>query len=137
VKSAISRHWVNVGTRERSRAAHGHTTPSAVRAMMTAELLQRIPRTTIVGSSQNRGPIKAAAKPESTGTTARLRELVSEHFFDEPRTLADVRESLSAKGWRYQLADLGTPVTRLVRRRQLRRIQASTGSRKVWQYSTY
>jgi len=50
---------------------------------------------------------------------------------------AEIRQTLLQNGWHYQLADLGTPLTRLVRRKLLRRTQVTDGGKKIWKYSNY
>jgi hypothetical protein len=72
-----------------------------------------------------------------TGTTSRILSLLDEGFFDEPRSLAQIRETLAETGFHYRLEDLGTPLKRLVQRKQLRRSQAVIRGKKVWRYSTY
>jgi hypothetical protein len=69
------------------------------------------------------------------GTTSRLISLIEEGIFQEQRSLAEIRQLLSERGWHYQLEDLGTPVTRLVRRKVLRRTQVSEGGKRFWKYS--
>jgi hypothetical protein len=87
-------------------------------------------------------PPKAGAKRKGNGqhaqgTTGRLLALIDEGVFAEQRTLAEIRQRLLQNGWHYELADLGTPVTRLVRRKLLRRAQVTNGSKKTWKYSNY
>jgi hypothetical protein len=83
-----------------------------------------------------RRKLKAAAVMGS-GTTARLVALVEEGFFAQQRSLAQIRAELAERGWHYRLEDLGTPVTRLVRRRLLRRTQVLDGGKKIWWYSAH
>jgi hypothetical protein len=80
---------------------------------------------------------KKAAEARGNGTTARLLSLVEEGLFSQQRSLAEIRETLSAKGWHYKLEDLGTPVTRLVRRKHLRRTRVTDGGKTIWKYSNY
>ena len=72
-----------------------------------------------------------------SGTTARLVALLEEGFFVQQRSLAQIRAVLAERGWHYRLEDLGTPVTRLVRRRLLRRTQVLDGGKKIWWYSAH
>jgi hypothetical protein len=74
---------------------------------------------------------------QAQGTTARLLALIDEGVFSEQRTLAEIRQTLLQNGWHYQFADLGTPLTRLVRRKLLRRTQVTDGGKKIWKYSNY
>ena len=97
---------------------------------------------------QEAGPINSAgdrpakkrtvrAAVVGSGTTARLLALLEEGFFAQQRSLAQIRAVLAERGWHYRLEDLGTPVTRLVRRRVLRRTQVLDGGKKIWWYSAY
>jgi hypothetical protein len=72
----------------------------------------------------------------ANGTTARLLSLINEGVFSQSRSLAEIRQALSERGWQYQPEDLGTPLTRLVQRGYLRRTQESNGGKKLWRYST-
>ena len=78
---------------------------------------------------------KLGRKP--AGTTSRILSLIDEGFFDQPRSLAEIRETLADKGFHYRLEDLGTPLTRMVQRKHLRRSQASFRGKQVWRYSNY
>jgi hypothetical protein len=85
------------------------------------------------------GPI---ARPKErrkapSGTTSRLISLIDEGVFAERRSLTAIREILAQRGWHYRLEDLGTPLTRLVRRKHLRRIQVTESGKKLWHYSNY
>jgi hypothetical protein len=89
-----------------------------------------------------RGPqIKPSVRKKNgsvaEGTTGRLISLIDEGIFGQQRSLAEIRRLLSERGWHYRLEDLGTPFTRLVRRRLLRRVQAAEGGKKIWKYSNY
>jgi hypothetical protein len=73
----------------------------------------------------------------SSGTTSRLHSLVTEGVFEQQRSLAEIRQILAERGWHYRLEDLGTPVMRIVRQKQLRRTQVTEGRKKIWKYSNY
>ena len=85
-------------------------------------------------SSSDRRTMKTSS---ASGTTSRITGLVDEGFFGQQRTLAEIQGALAERGWHYDQNFLSTPVTRLVRRRVLRRTQASEGTKKVWKYSVY
>ena len=72
----------------------------------------------------------------ANGTTARLLCLVDEGVLARSRSLAEIRQALSERGWQYQPEDLGTPLTRLVQRGYLRRAQEPDGGKKLWKYRT-
>ncbi|MGC1414988.1 MAG: hypothetical protein WA817_06895, partial [Candidatus Acidiferrum sp.] len=104
------------------------------------ELLQR-QRTSTVGSHQpsepERAPRKRPALLPSTGTTGRLMGLIEEGFFSQQRSLPEIRQVLSERGWHYKPEDIGTPVTRLVRQKRLRRVRVAEGGKKLWRYSSH
>jgi hypothetical protein len=90
----------------------------------------------------NVGALRSTARrkggtPRANGTTGRLLSLIDESIFSEPRSLAEIKQTLSEKGFRYRLEDLGTPLKRLVQRKYLRRAQELEGGKKVWKYSNY
>jgi hypothetical protein len=65
----------------------------------------------------------------------RIALLAEEAFFSQPRSLADIQAGLAEHGWHYPQNNLSTPLIRLVRERQLRRLQLTKGNKKVWKYS--
>jgi hypothetical protein len=73
----------------------------------------------------------------SSGTTARIVSLMDEKFFGVQRSLPEIQGALAERGWHYEQNYLSTPLTRLVRKRVLRRTQTSEGAKKVWKYSIY
>jgi hypothetical protein len=82
-------------------------------------------------------PRKRPALAPSTGTTGRLIGLIEEGFFSQQRSLPEIRQVLSERGWHYKPEDIGTPVTRLVRQKRLRRVRVAEGGKKLWRYSSY
>jgi len=72
----------------------------------------------------------------ANGTTARLLSLVNEGVLARSRSLAEIRQALSERGWQYKPEDLGTALTRLVQRGYLRRTQEPEGGKKLWKYCT-
>jgi|SRR5882762_8384198 len=65
----------------------------------------------------------------------RIGLLSAEDFFAQPRSLAEVQSALAERGWHYPQENLSTPLVRLVRQRQLRRLQLAEGKKRVWKYS--
>jgi hypothetical protein len=63
--------------------------------------------------------------------------LVEEGIFLEQRSLSQIRQTLAERGFHYTLEELATPLTRLVRRKHLRRVRVSDGGKKTWRYSTF
>lgn len=99
-------------------------------------------------SASNKGPEKIERAPESPDHPAdvgrprapssladRVRALADEDYFGEPRSLAEIQAKLAEHGWHYAQTNLSTPLIRLVRQRQLRRLQLAEGNKKVWKYS--
>jgi len=87
--------------------------------------------------SQSASDRRVVKSGSASGTTSRITSLVDEGFFAEQRSLAEIQSALAERGWHYDQNFLSTPVTRLVRRRVLRRTQVSEGTKKVWKYSIY
>jgi hypothetical protein len=75
-----------------------------------------------------------ASRPTTT-LADRIAQLAEEGFFGEPRGLSELQAKLAEHGWHYPQQNLSTPLIRLVRKRTLRRLQASEGGKKVWKYS--
>jgi hypothetical protein len=59
----------------------------------------------------------------TNGAVPYLRELITEGFFSERRSLADVQRSLEELGHIFPISHLSTPLRRLVVGRQLRRLK--------------
>jgi hypothetical protein len=114
--------------------------PMRIAAFQTilAHLLQGVGTGAQVG--RMRGAGNASGKQRSTasisgGPTDRLLNLIDEGVFAQGRSLAEIRQALSEKGWQYKPVDLGTPLTRLVRRGRLKRNRGADGRRGVWMYA--
>jgi hypothetical protein len=90
-----------------------------------------------INADSGRAAQRKRSESRPGGTTSRLLSLLEEGFFDQPRSLAEIKQDLAEKGFHYRLEDIGTPLARLVRRRHLRRSQATVGRKKVWRYSNY
>jgi hypothetical protein len=65
----------------------------------------------------------------------RIAVLATEGFFSEPRSLSAILNALAERGWHYAAENVSTPLVRLVRQRQLRRLQVTDAKRRVWKYS--
>jgi hypothetical protein len=72
-----------------------------------------------------------------TGTAGRISSLAADGFFAQPRSLPEIQEALSERGWHYEQHNLSTPLRRMVRARGLRRMRANEGRKTLWKYSTY
>jgi hypothetical protein len=80
---------------------------------------------------------QALVGAKATGTTSRILNLIDESFFAQPQSLKEIREKLAESGFHYRLEDLGTPITRLVQRKRLRRSQFVVRGKKIWKYSNH
>lgn len=78
---------------------------------------------------------KELAPSESTAKS-KILLLKDEGFFTVPRSLAQIKDELSAHGWIHPQTALSGPLQRLVRERRLRRIKDQAGKKKVWKYVT-
>jgi hypothetical protein len=65
---------------------------------------------------------------------SRILLLKDEGFFTVPRSLAEVRDELTAHGWVHPQTALSGPLQGLVQERRLRRIREQAGKKKVWKY---
>jgi hypothetical protein len=111
--------------------------PMQIAAFQTifAHLLQRVFDAGDVGSSKKLGSKRHRdTTTGNDGTTARLLGLIDQGVFAQGRSLSEIRQALSERGWRYDPEDLGTPLTRLVRRGYLRRMQEADGGKRLWRY---
>ena len=72
---------------------------------------------------------------QPTALGGRISVLANEAFFSAPRSLSEIQSKLTEHGWHYPQSSLSTPLVRLVRQRQLRRLQLNEGNKKVWKYS--
>jgi hypothetical protein len=78
----------------------------------------------VLGRSLARARTPQVDIPRATGGVAQfVREMIAENFFGEPRSLADVKRRLADLGHIYPLTHLSTPMRRLVRSKELRRLR--------------
>jgi hypothetical protein len=80
------------------------------------------------------------AKPARKGkaaksATARILVLREEGFFKNQRSMGEVSAELAAHGWHYPLTALSGNLQGLTQRREIRRVRAKKGNKKVWLYS--
>jgi hypothetical protein len=78
--------------------------------------------------------VKLSRGSDRPGPMNYILELVSDGFFDGPKSIADVREELRAKGHFLPLTSLSGPLQRLCQRKTLRRERGVGG---VFAYSMY
>jgi len=82
-------------------------------------------------------PTPARTGGKRSVTTGRILSLRDDGFFSQPRSLGEVKAALAERGWHYPQENLGTPLTRLVQKKFLRRAQVANGGKKLWKYSLY
>jgi hypothetical protein len=74
-------------------------------------------------------------RPNSTSSTDRILLLKDEGFFQEQRTIGEVREKLASRGWHYPVTSLSGPLQTLVQRALLRRVKVKESGKSGWKYS--
>lgn len=85
----------------------------------------------VVRKTRKRKPAKTSSKTRSTvGVSRYVRELKQEDFFTTKRSLSDIQVKLEENGHIYPLTHLSTPLRRLVRAKELRRMK----DKGVWVY---
>jgi hypothetical protein len=87
-------------------------------------------------------PIRVSESPgklgKKQGPNGRIEDLIQEGFFKAPRTLADVRQELSTRGFHIPRTSLSGPLQRLCRGKRLRRQKlVANGSAKSYAYSNW
>ena|SRR2546430_2594081 len=92
------------------------------------------PETQSVGQVVAKRRVTAAKKTTdrrgASGPAGHIRSLKDEGYFSSKRTISDVRQKLEEKGHIYPLTSLSTPLIRLVRSRDLRRLKEAG----LWKY---
>ncbi len=78
---------------------------------------------------------ESSGKKPPTSVASRIALLAEEGFFIEPRSLSEIQAKLAEHGWHYPQPNLSTPLIRLVRQRELRRLPTTNSGKKVWKYS--
>ena len=97
-------------------------------ALLTAPALQR-------SSEAPARPLPEDRGEAPSSLAGRIAILAQEDYFSQPRSLAEIQGSLAEHGWHYAQSNLSTPLIRLVRQRQLRRLQVAEGNKRLWKYS--
>jgi hypothetical protein len=82
-------------------------------------------------SSPARSAAKAAVRPRSTagrpGPKAAVESLIEKGYLNDPRLVGDIRDHLTARGWKYAPKEIATAVLRLLREGTLRRSRGADG----------
>jgi hypothetical protein len=72
------------------------------------------------------------------GATSYIRELIEEAFFQQPKTIAEVKVELGNRGHRIPTTSLSGPLQSLCKSRELRRNRAKDGEKKkTFAYSNW
>lgn len=82
---------------------------------------------------EDAGPARKGKVAKSA--TARILVLREEGFFKNQRSMGEVSAELAAHGWHYPLTALSGNLQGLTQRREIRRVRAKKGNKKVWLYS--
>jgi hypothetical protein len=81
---------------------------------------------------------KRAAGKRPSGARGLIEELVSDGFFEVPRTLPNVADALRTGGHTYRQSDLSKPMLRLTQERVLRRQeQSKDGGKQMFFYERH
>ncbi len=100
-----------------------------------AKLLERISRTDGAtrlkiakpAKGEKRSTSASVKRKKKAGPTVLIGELADEGYFKSRRTIADIRAILEERGHIYSLQDISPILTRLTRRRSLRRLREKKG----------
>jgi hypothetical protein len=84
----------------------------------------------------SRPAAKGKASPKS-GPQAYIEELVGEKYFENPKTIANVKAELENRGHHIPLTSLSGPLQALCQRRRLRRQKIASGNKQSFAYSEW
>jgi hypothetical protein len=76
---------------------------------------------------------------QPTGPKGRVESLINEGFFNQKRTISEVKAALEARTWYHRQEDLQPSLMRLVQEKKLRRIKEpeKEGGKLIWRYSNW
>jgi len=109
----------------------------SMRAVAFAEVLRLLLSKDLGGTVAPRISEKRVTshQPRSAaGAAGRILALRDGGFFSAPKTIAETQNELRRLGYPYEMEKLSTPLVRLVRRRQLRRLERREGGKTVYEY---
>ncbi|MFB3778836.1 MAG: hypothetical protein ACE141_14555 [Bryobacteraceae bacterium] len=81
-------------------------------------------------SSRTRSAVAGRTAARRAGPQAHLADLLSEGFFGERRTIADVKIALANRGYHIPLTSLSGPLQQMCKKRLLRREKTKLGENK-------
>lgn len=78
-------------------------------------------------------------KSSLKGPKGRIEALIEDGFFNEKRTISEIKEALEARTWYHRQEDLSPQLVRLVKEKKLRRIKEpeKEGGKLIWRYSNW
>lgn len=74
-------------------------------------------------------------KKKPSGPSGGIKLLLSEGFFDEPKTLPEVVARLRQDGFNYVVQVISTALVRMVRAREMVRLPANGAGKEKWVYA--
>ncbi len=78
-------------------------------------------------------------KPSLKGSKGRIEALIEDGFFNQKRTIGEIKEALEARNWYHRAEELSPQLIRLVKEKKLRRIKEpeKEGGKLIWRYSNW
>jgi hypothetical protein len=85
---------------------------------------------------QRRAPnlVNVAGRSSENSKRGRILRLRENGFFEQQRTITELRDELRNRGWIYQLPSLSGPLQQLVQQGALRRALVNDGKKKIYKY---
>ena len=82
---------------------------------------------------------KQEKKTSVKGPKGRIEALIEDGFFNEKRTISEIKDALEARTWYHRQEDLSPQLVRLVKEKKLRRIKEpeKEGGKLIWRYSNW
>jgi hypothetical protein len=105
-------------------------------AQEVAELLETFSGTTALGGKTQKQATrqgargKSSGKPRKDGPTVLIGQLAEEGYFKAKRSIGEIQKKLEEGGHIYPLTSISPCLTRMTKRRQLRRLKEDN----VWMY---
>jgi len=128
---------------ELAQEAVSKMTDESLKTIAFQTVLQRLlVADEVAGSIEASKPTETKAKPrkkQPKGIKGRIEELITEGFFNQKRTLGEVKAELERHGWFHPSTDLSPTLLSLLKDKKLRRIKEpeNEGGKLVWRYSNW
>lgn len=81
-------------------------------------------------SSKKRKSANSTGKPRKIGPTGLIADLAEQGYFKQKRSISDIQKKLEEVGFIYPVTSISPILTRMTKRRQLRRLKEDS----VWKY---